>query len=119
MPTKTIARTEISEKLLRAKEEATRHLLRTTTLPPRFTAFAASSHPNHNVVGIGIGYKMMHGKLTAQCCIRIYVDRKIAKTAMLKDCVLPSLRSCLVFCKKIAFVMTLTQCDNHFFQEIC
>jgi hypothetical protein len=89
MATKAMARTEIAEKLLRAKEEATTHLLRVTTLPPRFTAFTASSHPNHNVVGIGIGYKITHGKLTAQRCIRIYVDRKIAKTAMPKDCVLP------------------------------
>ena len=49
MPTKAISRTEISEKLLRAKEEATTHLLKPTTLPPRFTALAASSHPNHKV----------------------------------------------------------------------
>jgi len=89
MATKAMARTEIAEKLLRAKEEATTHLLRVTTPPPRFTAFTASSHPNHNVVGIGIGYKITHGKLTAQRCIRIYVDRKIAKTAMPKNCVLP------------------------------
>lgn len=82
-------RTEISEKLLRAKEEGVTHLLRMTTPPPQFRAFAASSHPNHNVVGIGIGYKITQGKLTTQRCIRIYVDRKLAKTAMPKDCLLP------------------------------
>jgi hypothetical protein len=89
MPTPAISRAEIPEKLLRAKEEATTHLLKPTTLPPRFTALAASSHPNHNVVGIGVGYKITKGKLTSQRCIRIYVDRKIAKTAMPKDCMLP------------------------------
>ena len=89
MATKAIARPEISEKLLRAKDKATMHLLRVTTPPPQFRAFAASSHPNHNVVGIGIGYKITQGKLTTQRCIRIYVDHKIAKTAMPKDCVLP------------------------------
>jgi hypothetical protein len=56
----------------------------------RVTAFAASSHPDDNLVGIGIGYKIANGKPTTKRCVRFYVERKIAKTAMSSDYVLPS-----------------------------
>jgi hypothetical protein len=89
VPAKAMSRAEVPEKLLSAKHEALTQLLSPTTAPPRLAAFAASSHPDHNVVGIGIGYKITNGKLTTQRCIRIYVDLKLAKTAMPKDFVLP------------------------------
>ena len=36
------------------------------------TALAASTRPRHNVVGIGIGHKVMKGKVTATRAVRIY-----------------------------------------------
>ena len=89
MPTKAIAQAEIPENLLSAKHEAVTQLLGATKTVSRLTAFAASSHPDDNVVGIGIGYKITKGKPTTKRCVRIYVDRKIAETAMPKDFVLP------------------------------
>ena len=89
MPPKAISRTEIPEELVRAKREAVAQLLREARPGPRLRAFAASSHPDDNVVGIGIGHKITKGKLTAKRCVRIYVERKIAETAMPKDFVLP------------------------------
>lgn len=89
MATKAISRAEISEELLSAKHEAIAQLLSPARPGPRLTAFAASSHPEDNVVGIGIGYKITKGRPTTKRCVRIYVERKIAKTAMPKDFVLP------------------------------
>lgn len=90
MPTKAISRAEIPEQFLSAKREAAMQLLSATSAGLRLATFAASSHPDDNVVGIGIGYKITKGKPTTKRCIRIYVDRKIAKTAMPSDFVLPS-----------------------------
>jgi hypothetical protein len=90
MATKAISRAEIQEELLSAKHDAITQLLSAARPGRRLTTFAASSHPEDNVVGIGIGYKITKGKPTSKRCVRIYVERKIAKTAMPKDFLLPS-----------------------------
>ena len=89
MPTKSISRAEIPENFLSAKQEARMQLLSAVKPISRLRAFAASSHPDDNVVGVGFGYKITNGKLTAKRCVRIYVERKITETAMPKDFVLP------------------------------
>lgn len=89
MAPKAISRAEIPEELLSAKREAIVQFLRAARPGLRLSAFAASSHPDDNVVGIGIGHKITNGKLTAKRCVRIYVERKIAETAIPKDFVLP------------------------------
>jgi len=90
MATKTISRADIPEEFLSAKQEAVRQLLSATRPGARLTAFAASSDPDDNVVGVGIGYKITKGKPTTKLCVRFYVDRKIAKTSMSSNYVLPS-----------------------------
>src|SRR6266511_5599912 len=90
MPTKALSKADISEKLLNAKRAAATQLLSATPALPRVTAFAISTHPSHNVVGVGIGYKVTKGKPTTKRCIRLYVERKVAKEAIPKDLVLPA-----------------------------
>lgn len=90
MATKAISRADIPEVFLSAKQEAIRQLLSAARPAVRVTAFAASSHPDDNLVGIGIGYKIRNGKPTAKRCVRFYVERKIGKTAMSSNYMLPS-----------------------------
>lgn len=89
MPAQALSKADIPEKLLHVKRVAAAELLSTTPALPRVTAFAISTQPSHNVVGVGIGYKVMKGKPTTKRCIRLYVDRKIAKEAIPKDFLLP------------------------------
>jgi len=79
----------IPEKLLAAKAEAKRQLF---SAPPRrhVVAFAAATRPEENVVGVGIGLKVTAGKATATRCIRIYVERKLAKEAIRASDLLPA-----------------------------
>jgi len=53
------------------------------------TAFAASTKPEHNVVGVGVGAKVKNGKVTTRVCVRFYVERKVAESAIPKEFVLP------------------------------
>jgi len=47
-----------------------------------FAAFAAHPRPQHNVVGVGVGRKIVKGRTTAQNCVRIYVEKKLPKAAI-------------------------------------
>jgi len=77
MPAPAISKADISDNLLRAKQSAVNQFLVVTTAVPRLAAFAASTRPQDNVVGVSIGYKVTKGKPTAKRCIRFYVYRKI------------------------------------------
>jgi hypothetical protein len=80
---------ELSEKLLAAKRTVASRLLGQATRPVRGAAFAASLHPRHNVVGVGAGRKLRQGQLTDKACIRLYVERKVPRTAIPTDLLLP------------------------------
>ena len=47
------------------------------------------THPDHNVVGVGVGWKIKGGRSTRKHCVRIYVERKIAGHLIRPDHMLP------------------------------
>lgn len=51
--------------------------------------WAAHAHPDHNVVGIGVGRKIKKGRATRTHCVRIYVERKIPRSGLSPDFLLP------------------------------
>ena len=73
MPIKRFTREEIPDALVAAKERATAQYLKAE---PRtvVAAFAAHPAPQHNVVGVGIGSKVVKGRATTRHAIRFYVD---------------------------------------------
>jgi hypothetical protein len=89
MPTDATARGRIPAKLLNAKRAAVSRFLSSAEALPSFAAFAISTKPQHNVVGVGIGYKISGGKLTNRRAIRIYVDRKLPPDVVPQQFMLP------------------------------
>src|SRR5262245_1480179 len=51
--------------------------------------FLAHPNPHHNVMGVGIGRKLVKGKVTSELCVRFYVERKLEKQAIPKEFELP------------------------------
>jgi hypothetical protein len=80
---------ELSAKLLAAKRSVATRMLGQATRPLRAAAFSASLHPRHNVVGVGAGRKLRQGQRTERACIRLYVERKVPRTAIPGDFLLP------------------------------
>lgn len=77
------------EELQKAKEQAVAQFLH----PDNFRAavsFAARSSPRLNVVGVGIGPKIIKGKVTSQTCVRFYVGQKHADSLVPKANLLPA-----------------------------
>ena len=83
-----MTRATIPDKLRSAKEAAIEQFLRVTDVVEA-TAFAVSVHPHDNVVGIGIGRKLVNGRPTDTPAVRFYVERKVAKGALPADLMLP------------------------------
>jgi hypothetical protein len=81
--------TTITPKHLAAKAAAVQRFLGTGKAFEGFTALAASTKPQHNVVGIGIGPKVKRGKASGTRCIRFYVEKKVGENAMPKEFVIP------------------------------
>jgi hypothetical protein len=82
-----LSRISIPDKLIAAKRNAMRYFSPKGT--PALTGLAALSDPKHNVVGIGIGHKLIKGKSTGDHSIRFYVERKIDKKVIPKNFLLP------------------------------
>ncbi len=80
---------EVGVKLLEAKARAVSMFLAQAAPPSEFAALAASSAPAHNIVGVGIGPKIREGKATEKPSIRFYVERKLAKSVVSKEDLLP------------------------------
>jgi hypothetical protein len=76
--------------LQEAKATAAKDFLAPAALQPEFSALAATTHPRQNVVGVGIGFKMKHGKATNVAAIHFYVEKKVPKSAVPKADLLPS-----------------------------
>src|SRR5436309_578378 len=89
MPPEDLSRDSIPKQLLTAKESAVAQFLKPTELPARTAAFAVSSRPQQNVVGVGLGYKTTEGKPTDIRAVRIYVVRKLPKDAIPEHFLLP------------------------------
>jgi hypothetical protein len=82
-----LSRTSIPHKLIAAKQSAMKHFSPKSTRA--LTATAARSDPKHNVVGIGIGHKLVKGKSTGDHSIRFYVERKLHRSIIPEDFLLP------------------------------
>jgi hypothetical protein len=75
--------------LLVAKAAAIERFLGTGKAFTGLTALAASTKPEHNVVGIGLGPKVTGGRTTSRQCVRFYVERKVARGSMPREFLLP------------------------------
>lgn len=82
-------RSEISEELVRAKRAAVDQFLAAARLPRRHPSWVLRSHPDHNVVGVGVGRKIKRGRSLRTRCIRIYVERKIPRHLIHPDHLIP------------------------------
>jgi hypothetical protein len=82
-------RSEISAELTKAKRAAVEQLLVAARSPRRLPTWVVRTHPDHNVVGIGVGRKMKRGKSMRTHCVRIYVERKLPRHLLRPDHLLP------------------------------
>jgi hypothetical protein len=86
-----LTREEIPSALLEAKNRAVKDFLKAKAPAPRAdVAFIASARAEENVVGVGIGQKIVRGKPTAKTAIRFYVHRKIGRKALTEALLLPA-----------------------------
>jgi len=84
------SRKDIPAALMDAKKSAAGDFLSTKMQPEPLAAFAARPNPGHNVVGVGVGFKLTKGKATQRHSIRFYVERKLPKHAIPKEFMLPT-----------------------------
>src|SRR5438477_11670699 len=82
-------RSEISEELTGAKRAAVEQLLATARAPRGHYSWVLRTHPDHNIVGVGVGRKVKRGKSTRTRCVRIYVERKIPRHLIHPDHLIP------------------------------
>lgn len=83
-----LTRNSIPQTLLEAKKSAIADFL-TEGYVGMAVTYLAHPNPRHNVMGIGLGYKLVRGKPTGELCVRIYVERKLEKQAIPKEFMLP------------------------------
>jgi hypothetical protein len=81
-------RSEIPSALSDAKQIVIEQHLRAER-PRRGHSWVVRTHPEHNVVGIGIGRKIKRGRALRTLCVRIYVERKIPRQALPDHLLLP------------------------------
>src|SRR5260370_31681423 len=82
-------RSEISAELTTAKRGAVEQLLAVARTVPHRPTWAVRTHPDHNVVGVGVGRKVKRGKSMRTHCVRIYVERKLSRHLVRPDHLLP------------------------------
>jgi hypothetical protein len=71
------ARHQISEALRAAKQRALDQFLSVPRMGAHRVVHRISAHPQHNVVGVGVGAKIVKGKATARPSVRLYVAHKL------------------------------------------
>jgi hypothetical protein len=74
---------------LTLRDELFERFVSAAALMPRLNFFGTSLLPEHNVVGIGVGPKVVEGQLTDVLAVRIYVMSKILKEALPENLLLP------------------------------
>lgn len=82
-------RSEIPEELTTVKRAVVEQLLARARSPRRHSSWVLRTHPDHNIVGVGIGQKIKRGKSTRTRCVRIYVERKIPRHLIHPDHLIP------------------------------
>jgi len=83
-------RHEIPGALRSAKQQAVDRILMASRTVPRRFINAISTHPQDNVVGVGVGRKMVKGRPTNRPCVRLYVIRKLDKRLISPGNILPT-----------------------------
>ena len=89
MVSEGLSRERIPDNLLRAKNVASGQYLSRIEASGLVSASAASTRPEHNVVGVGVGYKITSGVLTSQRAVRIYVERKMPRGTVPQQFLIP------------------------------
>jgi hypothetical protein len=74
--------------LMDAKALAAKNYL-ATTVRLQFAGLSFSTQPSHNVTAVGAGRKYVNGKPTGTQAVRFYVERKVPKSLIPKEHVLP------------------------------
>ena len=72
-------RHEIPGTLRAAKQQAVDQIFMGPRTARRRLITIVSTHPHDNVVGVGIGRKIVKGRVTNRQCVRLYVIRKLNK----------------------------------------
>jgi len=85
----SLTRDRIPDNLLQAKRVASAQYLSRIEPSGLISASAASTRPEHNVVGVGVGYKIAGGVLTSQRAVRIYVERKMPRGSVPEQYLIP------------------------------
>lgn len=76
--------------LAAAKATAVKHFLSGHAPDAEFAALSATTAPDQNIVGVGIGRKVASGKVTKAFAIRFYVERKVPKRSVPKADMVPA-----------------------------
>lgn len=84
------SRHEIPAALHDAKQQAVDRILMAPRRVQRRVPNAISVHPHDNVVGVGVGSKMVKGRITSRPCVRFYVVRKLDKRLVSPENILPA-----------------------------
>src|ERR1700680_2383856 len=74
---------------LTLRDELFERFVSAAAVMPRLNFFGTSLLPEHNVVGIGVGPKVVEGELTDVLAVRVYVMSKILKEALPENLLLP------------------------------
>jgi hypothetical protein len=83
------ARDEIPQALRAAKQRALDQFLSVPRMRSHGVAHRVSAHPQHNVVGVGVGAKIVKGKATTRPSVRLYVTHKVDRPLVLPEHRLP------------------------------
>jgi len=83
-------RREIPKVLRSAKEQAVDRILAGASERYRRAVHTVSANPQQNVVGVGVGRKIVKGKATNRPAIRLYVIRKLDKALISRENILPT-----------------------------
>lgn len=86
----SLTRHEISKSLLTAKRQAINEFQLTAPRSARRASHRISASPGHNLVGIGVGNKIVQNNVTSRPSVRLYVVRKLDKRVILREHLLPA-----------------------------
>ena len=86
----SVTRHEISKSLLAAKRHAIDEFHLAAPMSVRRAGHRVSASPGHNLVGIGVGNKIVQNNVTGRPSVRFYVVRKLDKGVILREHLLPS-----------------------------
>jgi hypothetical protein len=84
------SRRSIRQDLNAAKRQAVARFLPAPGTGPQRVVHRISAHPQRNVVGVGVGAKIVKGKATDRLSVRLYVARKLAKDLLSSALTLPT-----------------------------